>query len=270
MSMQTFSGNDVIESMLDKNLQYTCGYWRNAKDLDEAQLAKMDLIARKLTLKPGMRVLDIGCGFGTLAYHLAKNYGVSVVGCSVSKEQTKFAQQLCQGLPCKFLLCDYRDLNEKFDRIVSVGMFEHVGGKNYPDFFSVCNRCLTDDGIMLLHCIGIAHKRILGLDQWIHKYIFPNGYVPYYLELCKAIEDHWVIEDWHNFGFDYSKTLAEWENRFDKAWPGKLEEKYGDRFHLMWKTYLQGARGAFLSRAFQLWQIVLTKDGLPGGYVSHR
>jgi len=259
----------VIESMLDKNLQYTCGYWRNAKDLDEAQIAKMELIAKKLHLKPGMTVLDIGCGYGTLAYHLAKHYKVSVVGNSISKEQTKYAETLCEGLPCKFLLCDYRVLNEKFDRVVSVGMFEHVGGNNHKEFFEVCNRCLKDDGILLLHTIGISHKSVMGLDHWIHKYIFPNGYVPYYMEVCKAIEGMWVIEDWHNFGFDYSKTLAAWERKFEKNWPS-LKHKYAPEFHTIWQTYLQAAQAAFLSRTLQLWQIVLTKDGFKNGYLSYR
>jgi len=255
--------------MIDKNLQYTCGYWRNAQDLDSAQIDKMDLIARKLQLKPGMRVLDIGCGYGTLAYYLAKNYKVEVVGNSISREQIACAQKLTQGLPCKFLLCDYRDITETFDRVVSVGMFEHVGRSNHREFFEVCNRCLKDDGILLLHSIGISHKTIPGYDQFTHKYIFPNGYIPYYMDICRAIEASWIIEDWHNFGFDYYKTLVAWEKNFDEKWPS-LKDSHGQKFHIMWKMYLHIAQAAFFTRSFQLWQIVLSKDGLKGGYKSVR
>ncbi|ODM97097.1 Cyclopropane-fatty-acyl-phospholipid synthase [Orchesella cincta] len=263
-------GNDIYEVMLGKYMQYSCGYWKDAKTLDEAQYAKMDLIAQKLKLKPGMKVLDIGCGFGSLDLHLAKHYGVSVVGCSISKEQTRYGEQICKGFPVEFRLCDYRDLNEKFDRIVSVGMFEHVGYRNYRTFFEVVRRCLNDDGIFLLQTIANNHDSVAGFDVWCHKYIFPNGYVPYYMDICKAIEKLWIIEDLHNFGPDYATTLSEWEKNFDAAWPEKLRLKYGDRFYRMWKIYLSMAQGFFASRAFQLYQIVLSKDGLPEGYQSIR
>jgi cyclopropane-fatty-acyl-phospholipid synthase len=272
MYITCFTGNDIYEAMLDKNMQYTCGYWRYATNLDDAQVAKMELIAQKLKLKPGMRVLDIGCGFGTLGFYLAKYHGVQFVGCSISKEQTKYGSDLCQGLPVEFRLCDYRELNEQFDRVVSVGMFEHVGSQNYREFFKVCHRCLKDDGILLLHTIGNNHKAVCGFDMWSHKYIFPNGYIPYYLEITKAMESLWIIEDWHNFGNDYSKTLAAWEQNFDAAWSKdqKLSARHGERFYRMWKIYLNCAQAFFLTRSFQLWQIVLTKDGLPGGYEATR
>jgi cyclopropane-fatty-acyl-phospholipid synthase len=255
--------------MLGKYMQYSCGYWKSAQTLDEAQAAKMDLIGQKLKLEPGMKVLDIGCGFGTLAYYLAQNYGVTVVGCSISKEQTKYGESLCKSLPVEFRLCDYRDLNEKFDRIVSVGMFEHVGAKNYREFFEVANRCLKDDGLFVLQTIGNNHNSVNGFDMWSHKYIFPNGRIPYYTEVCKTIEGLWIVEDWQNFGYDYSRTLACWEDNFDKAWPD-LSTKYGDKFYRMWKIYLNFAQGYFATRSFQLWQIVLSKDGIPGGYISPR
>jgi len=206
----------------------------------------------------------------TLTYYLAKNYKVEVVGNSVSKEKIAYAKKLTQGLPCKFLLCDYRDIKETFDRVVSVGMFEHVGKNNYKEFFEVCNRCLKDeDGTLLLHCIGVAHKTMPGYDQYSHKYIFPNGYIPYYLDICRAIEGSWIIEDWHNFGFDYYKTLVAWEKNFDEKWPS-IKDLHEPKFHLMWKTYLQLAQATFFTRSFQLWQIVLSKDGLKGGYKSIR
>lgn len=196
--------------MIDSNLQYTCGYWRassvNELDLDSAQIAKMNLIGRKLGLVPGMTLLDLGCGYGTLGIYLAKTFSVSVVGCSISKEQVKYGNQRSAELgmesKAEFRLCDYRDFDgtEKFDRIVSIGMLEHVGRHNYRDFFQVCHRALKDDGILLAHCIGKASNAFVSTDEWVHKYIFPNGSLPYYLDLAKAWEDLWVMEDWHNFG----------------------------------------------------------------------
>jgi len=255
--------------MLDSNMQYTCGFWKNANDLEAAQISKMDLIAAKLKLEPGMRVLDLGCGFGTLGIYLSKTYGVRVVGCTISKEQAKYAKVRAGNLPAEFRLCDYRDMNEKFDRVVSVGLMEHVGAQNYRELFQVVTRCLVDDGIALIHCIGNNHPTVAGFDMWSHKYIFPNGYIPYYLEICKAIEGLFIIEDWQNFSHDYSKTCAAWEEKFDNAWP-TLEAKYGDKFYRMWKIYLQCAQAFFLTRSFQLWQIVLSKDGLRGGYEAVR
>jgi cyclopropane-fatty-acyl-phospholipid synthase len=155
--------------MIDKNLQYTCGYWKTAKDLDAAQIDKMNLIALKLKLEPGMKVLDFGCGYGTLGVYLAKNFGVSVVGVSISEEQNKYAKKISKGLSCDFRLCDYRDINEKFDRIVSIGLLEHVGVHNYKTFFEVCHQCLKDDGIFLLHTIGTLHKMLQGGDLFTHK-----------------------------------------------------------------------------------------------------
>ncbi|OXA37401.1 cyclopropane-fatty-acyl-phospholipid synthase [Folsomia candida] len=262
-------GNDLFETILCKNLLYTCAYWRNSSDLESAQIAKMDLVARKLKLKPGMKVLDIGFGYGALDYHLAKHYGVSVVAISISKGQIQHATKLCDGLPVEFRICDYRDLNEKFDRIAVIGMIEHVGHKNYREFFKVCNRCLTDDGLMLLHTIVNNDRNILGFDYWCHKYIFPNGCIPYYLQVCKAIEDVFLIEDWQNFGYDYYKTLAAWEVKFEENWD-KLAPKYGERFHRMWHIYLNCAQAFFQTRSYQLWQIVLSKRGVERGYESVR
>lgn len=258
-------GNDIYEAMLDENLQYTCGYWRDAQNLNEAQVAKMNLIAQKLKLEPGMRVLDIGCGFGTLGCHLAKNYGVSVVGCTVSEEQYKYGQKRSEGLSIELRLCDYRDINEKFDRVVSVGMFEHVGPKNYKTFLGVVDQCLTDDGIFLLQCIGNNGSTFPSFDMWIHKYIFPNSQIPNAIQIIGAAGDKWVIEDWQNFGFDYSRTLAAWEHNFEEAWP-RLQPKYGDRFYRKWKLFLNAAQVLFISRSMQLWQIVMTKHGMENGY----
>ncbi|MCX6764968.1 MAG: cyclopropane fatty acyl phospholipid synthase, partial [Candidatus Nealsonbacteria bacterium] len=164
--------NDLFEAMLGKTMAYSCGYFKDAKNLDEAQEAKLDLICRKLSLKPGQRILDIGSGWGSFAFYAAKNYGVNVVGVTVSKEQVKFAEKLCRGLPVEFRLEDYRKLNEKFDHIVSVGMFEHVGAKNYRTFFKIARKCLKENGLFLLHTIG-SLKTSDSTEPWVNKYIFP-------------------------------------------------------------------------------------------------
>jgi len=263
------TGNDLFESFLDPNMQYSCGYWRTAKDLNQAQFDKMELIAKKLMLKPGMRVLDVGCGWGGLAKHLAKNYGVKVVGITISKEGARYAQDVCAGLKVDIRLQDYRDLDEKFDRIVSVGMFEHVGHHNYDDFFSMAHRCLKDDGIFLLHTIGVNHHDLPLTEPWLHTYIFANGILPYYKHISDHIEARFIIEDWQNFGYDYSKTLLAWYDNFIKSWP-KLQSKYGDKFFRMWKYYLLFAAGSFQSRKLQVWQVVLTKSGHEQGYYAAR
>lgn len=267
-----FSANPIITAMIDSNLQYTCGYWKTATNLEDAQIAKMDLIAKKLNLSPGMSVLDMGCGYGTLGIYLAKNYGVSIVGCSVSREQIKYAQNLAKKenlSNCTFLLTDYRNMTGSFDRIVSIGLFEHIGVKNYADFFTLCQSLLKNDGIFLLHTIGNLLNSLNPKDFWLHKYIFRNSYCPHYLELCGAIEDKWVIEDWQNLGFDYSKTIDAWEAKFDQSW-GQFEKRYGKRFHTMWKLYLQSSSALFETRSLHLWQLVLSKDGIKGGYHAAR
>jgi len=249
-------------------MSYSCGYWKNAKTLTEAQTAKLDLIAEKLKLREGMKVLDIGCGWGGLAHHLASKYGVTVVGVTIGKEGAAYARKFCAGLPVEIRVQDYRTLNEKFDRIVSVGMFEHVGSKNYREYFQVARRCLVDEGIFLLHTIGVSDPRMERKDPWTLKYIFPNGEIPYYRTVDDALEGLFLIEDWHNFGPDYGKTLLSWRDNFNTAWPS-LESKYGNTFYRMWRFYLETSAGAFAARKLNLWQIVLSK-GLVDGYESVR
>ncbi|NTW29822.1 MAG: cyclopropane fatty acyl phospholipid synthase [Candidatus Moranbacteria bacterium] len=261
-------GNDLYENMLDKRLVYTCAYWKDVTTLDEAQEQKLDLVCKKLKLAPGMRVLDIGCGWGSFAKYAAETYGVSVVGITVSKEQVELAQENCNGLPVEIRLQDYRDLNEKFDCIVSLGMFEHVGYRNYREYFRVASRCLDDNGLFLLHTIGDNQSSVHG-EPWTEKYIFPNGMLPSISQIGRAIESQFVMEDMHNFGAYYDKTLMAWYENFERHW-GKLEKKYGERFFRMWKYYLLSFAGSFRSRNIQLWQIVLSKKGIPGGYESIR
>lgn len=250
-------GNDLFSRMLDPFMQYSCGYWKEATTLEEAQQAKLKMICEKLQLKPGMKVLDIGCGWGGLAQYMALNYGVSVTGVTISAEQQKMAQARCEGLDVTILLQDYRELNDHFDRIVSVGMFEHVGPKNYATWFEVVDRNLKPDGLVLLHTIG-SQKTNNNVDPWIDKYIFPNGCLPSVRHIADASEAHFVMEDWHNFGADYDRTLMEWHSRFLACWPD-IAENYSDRFKKMFSYYLNACAGAFRARDIQLWQVVFSR-----------
>ncbi|MDP2336922.1 MAG: cyclopropane fatty acyl phospholipid synthase [Bacteroidota bacterium] len=261
-------GNDLFQHMLDQRMNYSCAYWKDAESLDEAQENKLELICRKLSLKSGMRILDIGCGWGAFGKYAAEKYKVEVVGVTVSKEQVELGRKLCNGLPVEFRLIDYRDLNEKFDRIVSVGMFEHVGHKNYRTFFEIANKCLVDDGLFLLHTIGRISS-LRALDLWTQKYIFPNGMLPSAPEIGQGIQKLFVMEDWHNFGSDYDKTLMAWYANFVAHWDN-IKVQYSERFFRMWKYYLLTSAASFRTRRNQLWQIVLSKNGVPGGYYSIR
>ena len=266
-------GNDLYERMLDPWMQYSCGYWTDGvTNLDEAQEAKLDLIARKLKLEPGMRVLDVGCGWGGLAKYLAEKHGVSVVGLTISKEQATYAKEWTKGLPVEIIIADYRTyVTEPFDRIVSVGMFEHVGYKNYRTYMEHMHRLLKDDGIFLLHTIGGNITHSAG-DPWSDRYIFPNGMLPSPTQMGSALEKLFIIEDWHNFGAYYDHTLMAWCKNFESAWAElKGKARYDDRFYRMWKYYLLSFAGAFRARnKTELWQIALTKNGVPGGYKSVR
>ena len=255
-------GNDLFCEMLDPFMQYSCGYWKDAETLEDAQLSKLKLICEKLKLREGMSLLDIGCGWGGLAEYAARNYGVNVTGITISVEQKKMAEKRCDGLNTKFILEDYRNLKGRFDRIVSVGMFEHVGPKNYATYFKVTNDCLKEDGIFLLHTIG-SNVSDLNVDPWINKYIFPNGCLPSLPQIFEAAEKYYVTEDLHNFGTDYDKTLISWHERFEKAYP-ELSRKYTERFRRMFTYYLCACAGAFRARNIQLWQVVFTK-GIKGG-----
>jgi cyclopropane-fatty-acyl-phospholipid synthase len=261
-------GNNLYRKMLDKRLIYSCGYWENAATLDEAQEAKLDLVCRKLDLQPGMRVLDIGCGWGGTARFAAERYEVEVVGITVSEEQVSFGKKLCRDLPVQILLQDYRSLEGTFDRILSLGMFEHVGYKNYTTFMRTAKTLLKDSGLFLLHTIG-GNSSVTGTDPWIERYIFPNSMLPSLRQICSAMEGSFILEDWHSFGADYDKTLMHWFQNFHDNWDA-LEEEYDERFYRMWKYYLLSCAGSFRARVNQLWQTVLSPEGMPGGYSSQR
>lgn len=257
-------GNDFYAAMLDTRMTYTCGYWESANTLEEAQTAKLELVCRKLRLEPGMRVLDIGCGWGSFMAYAAEHYGVKCVGVSISKEQVAWAQQRYAHLPLEFRLQDYREVNEPFDAIASIGMFEHVGRKNYRTYMQVANQCLSKNGLFLLHTIG-KNLRKSAPDPWIDKYIFPNGDLPSIGQIGDAMDNLFVVEDLHNFGADYDKTLMAWFQNFDAAWP-RFADELGERFYRMWRYYLLSCAGAFRARDIQLWQWVLSKDGVRDGY----
>ena len=261
-------GNDLFEAMLDRRLIYSCAYWKDAAGLDEAQEAKLDLVCRKLGLRRGMRVLDVGCGWGGTAQFAAERYGVSVVGVTVSAEQAEYGRRLCAGLDVEIRLQDYRDVDGTFDRILSIGMFEHVGVKNYRTFMRVVRRLLADDGLFLLHTIG-GNRSQTRTDPWTERYIFPNSMLPSVEQIGAAIEGRFVLEDWHAFGPDYDTTLLCWHRNFEEHWP-ELSRRYDERFHRMWRYFLLSSAGGFRARKNQVWQMVLSPHGVPGGYCAPR
>jgi cyclopropane-fatty-acyl-phospholipid synthase len=252
-------GNDLFLAFLDPYNQYSCAYFEGTDDLNQAQQKKLDLICRKTALARTDRVLDIGCGWGGFAKYAAETYGCTVTAVNISSEQIRYAIEFCQGLPVRFLECDYREVEGRFDKIVSVGMFEHVGWKNYRAFMRVVHRCLNDNGIFLLHTIG-GNESTRSCDPWITKYIFPNGMLPSIAQISRSVEGLFAVEDWHNLGPHYDQTLMAWHANFRKAWPG-LRARYGERFRRMWEYYLLSCAGAFRARSNQVWQIVLTKYG---------
>ncbi|MBI4119006.1 MAG: cyclopropane fatty acyl phospholipid synthase [Parcubacteria group bacterium] len=257
-------GNDLYRAMLDERLTYTCGYWKDAQNLDKAQEAKLDLVCKKIGLKSGQRVLDIGSGWGSFIGYAATRYGANAVGITVSKEQKTLADMFYKNLSAQTRLQDYRDINEKFNHVVSLGMFEHAGYKNYRTFMKIIHDIIEDDGLFLLHTIG-GNRSVRGTDPWIAKYIFPNSMLPSIKQIGKSIEGLFVMEDWHNFGTDYDKTLMAWHKNFEKNWSA-IKSNYNEKFYRMWRYYLLSCAGSFRARKNQLWQIVLSKKGVLGGY----
>ncbi|HKP95677.1 MAG TPA: cyclopropane fatty acyl phospholipid synthase [Fibrobacteria bacterium] len=251
-------GNDLYQAMLDKNMVYTCAYWKNAHNLEQAQSDKLDLVCRKLNLEKGMRMLDVGCGWGSLCKFAAERYGVETVGITIAGEQAKLARELCKGLPVEIRVQDYREVDEEFDRVVSLGMFEHVGVKHFRPYMNVAHRCLKDGGLFLLHTMG-GNKSYTETNDWIDKYIFPDSIIPSIAQIGGALEDLFVMEDWHNMSTDYDRTLLSWHANFQAAWP-RLEPRYGRTFKRMWEYYLLSFAGLFRARQNQVWQIVLSKN----------
>lgn len=255
-------GNDLYESMLDKRMVYTCAYWKRAKNLDEAQEAKLDLICRKIGLKIGERVLDIGCGWGSFVKYAAEKYGARCVGLSISEEQIRYARERCRELPIEFVIIDYQKYipNEEFDHIVSIEMFEAVGHKNYRTYMRLVHQWLKSGGRFLLQTIGTTHHRPLA-DPWLNKYIFPNGVLPNERLIRKAIRGIWTVNDWHDISSDYDRTLLSWWENFKNAYSTLDQKKYTDRFYRMWQYYLLSCAGGFRAGYLTDWQILMTKDG---------
>ena len=261
-------GNDLFAGTFDTRLTGSCGYWKDAQTLDAAQDAKLDLICRKIGLQAGQSVFDIGCGWGAFMGFAAEKYKAVCTGVTISKEQVKYIAEQYAQLPVRAMLKDYRDAKGVYDHVVSMGMFEHVGPKNYRDYFETAERLMKDDGLFLLHTIG-GNQSSNAIDPWMDKYMFVNGVLPSVSQIGEAIEGLFVVEDWHNFGPDYDKTLVAWYEKFDSNWHS-LKNIYNERFYRMWKFYLLACAGAFRSRRCQLWQIVLSKRGVSGGYTSVR
>lgn len=253
-------GNDLYEKMLDRRMVYTCGFWDGAGNLDEAQEHKLAQVCRRLKLEPGQRILDIGCGWGSFAQYAAEEYSVEVVGVTVSKEQQKLASKRCQSLPVEVRLQDYRDVDERFDGIVSLGMLEHVGSKNYRTYMRMANRCLKKGGRFVLHSIG-GNKSVHTTDPWIAKYIFPNSMIPSIRQLGLSMEGLFIMEDWKNHGPEYDQTLMAWYRNFIENWD-LLKKHYSERFFRMWKYYLLCSAGSFRARKNNQWEIVLSKHPL--------
>lgn len=260
-------GNDLYERMLDKRMVYSCGYWQNADDLDTAQEAKLDLVCRKLDLQPGMRLLDIGCGWGGFLQFAAERYGIIGTGISPAVHQVSTARERCAGLPVTIEAMEYRDLRGRFDRIVSIGMLEHVGPKNLRTFLATCDRLLAPGGMMLHHTIGSTVSKH-HTDPFFDRYIFPGGVLPSLAQFSRAAEPGWVIEDVHNFGPDYDRTLMAWNANIEARWPEIPQ--YDERFRRMWRFYVLGSAAGFRARSLQLWQIVMRRQGRAPRYSAAR
>jgi cyclopropane-fatty-acyl-phospholipid synthase len=266
--------NELYGLMLGKTMSYTCAYFKNTDSLDVAQDQKHELICRKLDLKPTDTVLEMGCGWGGFAEYAAKNYRCKLLSVNISTEQIAYAKERCKGLDVTFHLCDYRDHHIynpqgiQFDKAVSIGMCEHVGYKNYRGWLELVDKQLKSEGMFLLHTIG-GNVSTTSCEPWTQKYIFPNGQLPSVTQLAQAMEGLFVMEDWHNFGPYYDKTLMAWHHNFVANWD-KLKHRYDDRFYRMWTYYLLSCAGMFRARDAGLWQIVMSKGAKPGVYESVR
>jgi cyclopropane-fatty-acyl-phospholipid synthase len=262
----------VYRATLDPRLVYSCGYWHGVDSLEEAQLQKLERICRKLQLQPGQRLLDVGCGWGALAAHAAEHHGVQVTGITVSAAQYLWIRERYGHLPIQVELCDYRSLpgllTQRYERIASVGMFEHVGPRNHAAFFRCMAELMDADGLLLLHTIGHG-ARVGGTDPWIDAYVFPGGRLPSAPELCVSSVPHLRLEDWENFGGDYVRTLLAWWQNFAGNWP-HLESELGDSFYRFWRYYLLSCAGYFRSGQGQLWQLVMSRPDSPPVYRSVR
>ncbi|TMW56093.1 hypothetical protein Poli38472_008741 [Pythium oligandrum] len=264
-------GNDFFKLWLDPHMQYSCAYFKDIEDtdLDGAQRLKMHMIAQKLKLEPGMRVLEIGCGWGGLACYLAKNYNVHVTGITISNEQLKEARKWAEREGVSHLTSfeyqDYRGMHGQFDRVLSIAMLEAVGYKNMDMYYSVIERCLKPGGVAVVHSVTSNTSRKIPIQLWILKYIFPNGFLPSLQQMMKFTERKLIVEDVHNLGPDYDKTCFVWNQRFQEQWKlGKIEnpmktQSNPEVFKRMWEFYLLYCCAGFRQRTLQLTQTVYSK-----------
>jgi cyclopropane-fatty-acyl-phospholipid synthase len=261
-------GNDFYNQWLDPNLQYSCAYWKDVdvntspEALAAAQERKMRLIGDKLNLKPGMKVLEIGCGWGCLAVFLAKEYGCHVTGITISNEQLKGARERAAKDKVSDLTSfeyqDYRSMDKEFDRVVSIAMLEAVGYQNMDEYMAVIKRCLKTGGLALVHSICANRSTKTAHQRWITRYIFPNGFLPSLKQICQFAEKKFVVEDVHNLGPDYDKTLMCWHDGFQaKIASGDI--KRPEVFKRMWEFYLVYCAAGFRARTIQLYQVALSK-----------
>ncbi|MGC6520757.1 MAG: cyclopropane fatty acyl phospholipid synthase [Candidatus Puniceispirillaceae bacterium] len=275
--------NEMFEAMLGPTMAYSCAYWPEAADLDTAQLAKYDLVCRKLGLTENDRLLDIGCGWGGFARYAAATYGCHVTGLTISGEQARYARELCRGLPVTILCRDYRhmpdclDGDTTFTKVSSIGMFEHVGHKNYRLFMRQVADRLVDDGLCLLHTIGCYRTLDFASSPWIEKYIFPSSMLPSLSHVSQASEGLLVLEDLQDIGYNYHRTLMCWHDRFEDYWHRRthgqpLPKVWGseDVFYRMWRFYLISTATSFRLRRTPVWQFVFSKHGVKGGYIAPR
>jgi cyclopropane-fatty-acyl-phospholipid synthase len=250
--------NDFFEAMLDPNMQYSCALFEDGDGLADAQLRKLDWICERLRLRPGLRLLDIGCGWGGLARYVARHYGCQVVGITISRKQFDYAQRWCDGLDVEIQLRDYREVAGRFDRVVSVGMVEHVGYKNYRTYFRTAARLLADDGLFLCQGICGSSSRVAA-DPWIERYIFPNSMLPSAAQLMRAGEGTFILEDIKNIGLNYDRTLLAWKENFQRSW-SRFADRYGERFRRMWRFYLLSCAAAFRARSLQVFSMLFSKE----------
>ena len=253
-------GNELYAAMLDHRMIYSCAYWANAPTLDAAQEAKLELVFHKLGLRPGDRVLDVGCGWGGALRFAAEKYGVSGVGVTIAREQAELARRACVGLPISIRLQDYRALTadepaNRFDHIWSIGMFEHVGPRNYPRYFETLRECLLTGGKFLLHTIG-GFESTNRIDPWMNRYIFPNAVLPSQQQIVAAIDGLFVVDGWQRIRRHYEPTLLAWRDNFERWWA--REGRRDERFRRMWMFYLSGCAAVFRSGQMDVWQVLLT------------
>jgi cyclopropane-fatty-acyl-phospholipid synthase len=249
-------GNSFYEGMLDRRMIYSCAFWDRASNLDEAQQAKLDLVFGKLGLQSGHRVLDVGCGWGGALRYAVERHDVSGVGVTIARQQADYARQNCVGLPVEIRLQDYRELKETFDHIYSIGMFEHVGPRNYRKYMQVMRRCLRPTGRFLLHTIG-GFESTNHIDPWMNKYIFPNAVLPSQQQIVSAIEGTFVVDGWQRIGPHYDRTLLAWRSNFERSW-ARGQHSLDERFRRMWRYYLSASAASFRAKLTDVWQVLLS------------